>query len=93
MKRLWKLSVYFGRSGRIFGLFVATDEQIEKIKSQEIHLGEALGKHSEVILRDLTPQELFPLPISEEILNQILESVPDFGCGFNLTNYIEDEEE
>lgn len=41
---------HFGRMGDIECLFVTTHKKLKKIMGQRISLGEALGKHSEVIV-------------------------------------------
>lgn len=47
--KLWKFSEDYGRCGNAEGLFIATEEEIDKfIDRKNISFGEVLGKHSEV---------------------------------------------
>lgn len=47
--KLWKFSEDYGRCGDVEGLFIATEEEIDKfLVGKEICFGEILGKHSEV---------------------------------------------
>lgn len=46
---LWRYSKYFGRSGEVEGIFIATEDEIDNyLVGQEINFGEILGKHSDV---------------------------------------------
>lgn len=49
-KGIYKLSIDFGRSGDLQGVFIATDQQVKKLITSkiEVYFGEILGKHSEV---------------------------------------------
>ena len=53
MKGIYKFECDYGRSGTLSGIFIATEEQIAEIHSKTIHLGECLGKHSEVYFESL----------------------------------------
>ncbi len=47
--KLWKFSEDYGRMGTVEGLFIATEEEVDKfLVGTEICFGEILGKHSEV---------------------------------------------
>ena len=50
-KALYKTDVSFGRMGDIEGVYVATDRQVAACEGMDVHLGEVLGKHSEVSFR------------------------------------------
>lgn len=45
---LVKFNMYFGRMGGINGLFITTQNKLDKIYNKNIYFGEVLGKHSEV---------------------------------------------
>ena len=88
MKKLIKLSVdlYYGS---IDGLFFASDDELEKIKNHTFYLGDELGKHSDVVLKDFEEDELMILPLPEELLEQLYKFDPNFSVGYNLVNYLE----
>jgi hypothetical protein len=47
--KVYKYEQYFGRMGSLSSVFVASDEDIERLKKRcRVYLGEVLGKHSEV---------------------------------------------
>ena len=48
MKMLYEFYWDCGRMGEIHGMFIADEKDVEKIKGEEIYLGEVLGKHSEI---------------------------------------------
>jgi hypothetical protein len=48
MKNLYKFEWDCGRMGTLFGLFIATQEEVDSVIGQNIYFGEVLGKHSEV---------------------------------------------
>lgn len=48
MKKLYHFFWDCGRIGDLSGLFISTDEEVDKIQNKEIYFGEVLGKHSDV---------------------------------------------
>lgn len=51
-RKLWKFSEDYGRYGKVEGLFIATEEDIDKfLVGKDIDFGEILGKHSDVSIR------------------------------------------
>ena len=50
MKKLFKFSSSYGRMGEVESLFIAEQEEVDKIIGREVYFGEILGKHSEVVL-------------------------------------------
>lgn len=45
---IFKFRWYFGRMGRLDGLFISNKEQVKDLIGKELDFGEVLGKHSEV---------------------------------------------
>lgn len=76
--------------GHVEGVFVATEEDVEKIMGQEIYFGEILGKHSEVCF-DMDTSNLTMVSNSPEVVKVI----EDHGLesGYNPFAYWEEEEE
>lgn len=77
--------------GEVEGLFLATEDAISNLEGKEFHLGEVLGKHSEVVLSNVVFTELS----SDQVLVTKLKET--FGgnsiSGYNLLDYAEDLEE
>lgn len=48
MKKLYEFNLDCGRMGSLEGVFIATEEELNKIQGKNIYFGEVLGKHSEV---------------------------------------------
>ena len=46
--KIYRMEVYFGRSGDLSGLFVADSAELENLFGRTIYFGEVLGKHSDV---------------------------------------------
>ena len=48
MEKIYSFYCDCGRSGKLEGIFIADEKDIENITGQFVNFGEALGKHSEV---------------------------------------------
>ena len=46
--KLWKFHWDCGRQGDLYGVFIATEEEVQSLVGKQVYFGEALGKHSEV---------------------------------------------
>ena len=51
MEALYKFESHHGRMGSVTGVFIAEKEIVAKSQGITCHLGEALGKHSEVSVK------------------------------------------
>ena len=51
MKGVYKLNIDCGRNGTLEGLFIAESQHVRKIIGTDLHFGEALGRHSAVIIK------------------------------------------
>jgi hypothetical protein len=89
-RALWKFEWHVGRMGTVRGLFVATDEEVEKHIGADVYFGEILGKHSEIYgtierddLKRLTDDEAF------------ISKFEEYGCasGYNPLEYLREDEE
>jgi uncharacterized protein YrrD len=77
--------------GQIDSMFLATDEEIEKLNTKEIILGEVLGKHSEVYFF-LKEGELRELNVSEETIENLYSVCPNRTlCGYSLLDFLNDD--
>lgn len=45
---LYRINLDCGRMGNIYGIFVATPDEVKALQDQTIYFGEVLGKHSEI---------------------------------------------
>lgn len=87
MNKLWKFSWDCGRMGQLDGLFVATQEEVDKVIGKEIYFGEVLGKHSD-IMGNLEIEDLTEIKIDEEAINEIVAAVGDKTIsGYNPLDY------
>lgn len=78
--------------GSVSGLFVATEDEIDKNIGRDVHLGEALGKHSEVY-GTLDRDDLELILEDESAIAALRRAVGgDLISGYNPLDYIEDTE-
>lgn len=88
MKYLYEFYWNHGRSGSLDGLFVATEEEVEKAIGQRVYFGEVLGKHSEVY-GVLEREDIEKLSISSEAVGEVSKRLGVNWSGFNPLDYIE----
>lgn len=87
---LWHFS-YSRRGGRLDGLFVATEEEVEAHLGKSVHFGEALGKHTDVDVvfnRDRVSR----VNADPTAIAKITEVVGKTWCGWNPIKMIEERE-
>lgn len=84
MKKLWKIAWDCGY-GTLFGIFLATDEEVKSLIGSQIYMGEENGKHSEV---DWTVEDGEIELFSDD--KYVISHVKPFG--YNPFNYIEEGE-
>lgn len=89
-----KLGIYryheIGRYHDIQGIFLATDEEVEKLIGTELYLGEIAGKHSEVTV-EVTKNDI--ILVTEDALAVEIFSRYGLSNGVNPFDYIPEEEE
>lgn len=90
-KKLFSFFWDCGRMGSLEGLFVATQEDIDRIMGKEIYFGEVLGKHSE-IYGNLSEGDLRVIEIDQEAIDKIVAVTGETISGFNPLDYYEPEE-
>lgn len=89
---LWKFHWDCGRSGDLEGLFVATEEEIEKAIGGYAQFGEVLGKHSD-IYGTLDREDVEKIDVAPEIIAQLIPHLGYDWSGFNPLDYIRDTTE
>lgn len=82
MKKLWKIAWDCGY-GTLFGIFLATDEEVKSLIGSQIYMGEENGKHSEV---EWTVEEGEIELFSDD--EYVISHINPFG--YNPFNYIEE---
>lgn len=75
--------------GTLYGIFVATPEQIDKLIGQEAYFGEVLGKHSEVY-GEISEDNVALLTDNPEVVKW-LEEKEGGSIGYNPFNAIRNE--
>ena len=91
-----KLLVQFfwdcGRMGDVDGIFVTTQEELDKAYGKEVYFGEILGKHSEVY-GTLEEKDITVLSDDQEFITKFVEIVGENPSGYNPLDYIQFDEE
>lgn len=88
-----KLGIYryheIGRYHDIQGIFLATDEEVEKLIGTELYLGEIAGKHSEVTV-EVTKNDI--ILVTDDALPVEIFRRYRLSNGVNPFDYIPEEE-
>ena len=89
--KLWKFSEDYGRMGDVEGLFIATEEEIDKfLVGREICFGEILGKHSEVSI-SFEKKDFKCLDVSESTIAELFIALDSRSiAGYNPFEHIYD---
>lgn len=88
---LWKFYWDCGRMGSVEGLFIASQDEIDKSIGKQVYFGEILGKHSE-IYGTLDLEDLEKVDLEESAVLKLKELLGDTLSGYNPLEYISDEE-
>ena len=88
--KLWKFSEDYGRYGEVEGLFIASEEEIDKFLDKNmVSFGEILGKHSDVDIDFEKGKNLKCLEVSESTINELfIASNCRTIMGYNPFDYI-----
>lgn len=94
MKQLVSFYWNCGRMGSVEGLFVCEKEELENAIGKQVHLGEALGKHSE-ICGALEKEDVKILSEDQEKIEWLLSVCggKDSISGYNPLHYLPEEYE
>jgi hypothetical protein len=90
MNQLYSFHWYCGRNSHVYGLFIATPEQVASIIGKEIYFGEILGKHSE-IFGTIEANEIENLNAPEEVIDWLFLNIGNTVSGYNPFDYYEKE--
>jgi len=89
MKAIYKMNFDCGRSGNLYGIFVAEKDKMNDLIGTEIYFGEVLGKHSEVC-GPLTDEEIELVTDDEAVVELFVKH--DLSSGYNPFWYVNEEE-
>lgn len=89
---LYQFYVDCGRMGSLDGLFIATQEEVDKAIGKHVYFGEVLGKHSEVE-GELYAHEITLVSSDQEKVCWLLDLLGSCVSGFNPLEYISDSED
>lgn len=88
MKSLYKYYYECGRQGELVGVFVATEEEIERLKGVTVDFGEVLGKHSDVSDEDVL-SHISIVTSDQDFLNHAEELQISLDSGINPLDYLD----
>lgn len=77
-----------GRMGDVDGIFVTTQEELDKAYGKQVYFGEILGKLSE-IYGHLDPNAITVLSDDQEFITKFVEIMGSNPSGYNPLDYIE----
>jgi len=72
MKKIYEFGVNCGRMGDLDGMFIADEEEVNKIMGKNIYFGEVLGKHSEISI-DLEEEHLTVKTDDQDFITKFIE--------------------
>lgn len=91
--KLWKFSTGWYRGGKLSGLFLAKEEDVEGLIGKTIYFGEVLGKHSEVVVTFGDRGYLTELLVSDSTIKELYDTCGHTICGYNPFSYLEEDED
>ena len=92
MLNLYSFYVDCGRMGSLDGLFIATQEEVDKAIGKYMYFGEVLGKHSEVE-GTLEASEVTLVSSEQDKVQWLYELLGSDVSGFNPLSYIQGNDE
>jgi hypothetical protein len=92
MNNLYSFYVDCGRMGSLDGLFIATQEEVDKAIGKEVYFGEVLGKHSDV-QGTLEAHEITLVSSDQDKVEWLLDLLGTCVSGFNPLEYISQDDE
>lgn len=85
--KLWKFHWDCGRQGDLYGVFIATEEEVQSLVGKEIYFGEVLGKHSNVYGR-IKQGEITLITDNAEAIKALQEACGKTISGHNPLQYL-----
>jgi hypothetical protein len=78
-----------GRMGAVEGLFITTQEELDKAYGKQVYFGEILGKHSEV-QGTLSPEDIKVKSDDQDFIAKLEELLGKNISGYNPLQYLEE---
>ena len=93
MKKLYEFYWDYSRYGELEGLFIAEEEDVDKLIGETVYFGEVLGKHSEVF-GDIDKEDIIIKSEDQGLIRDLQEVFSGSTLsGYNPLDYYEPEED
>ena len=92
MEKIYKFYVDCGRMGDLEGIFIADEEEVNKIMGRNICFYEVLGKHSAVNVF-FDHNDIKVLTDDQDFIKKFKEITEGRAIGVNPLHYIEEEDD
>lgn len=93
MKKLYEFYWDYSRHGELEGLFIAEEEDVDKLIGETVYFGEVLGKHSEVF-GDIDKEDIIIKSEDQGLIRDLQEVFSGSTLsGYNPLDYYEPEED
>lgn len=92
MEKLWKFHWDCGRQGDLYGVFIATDEEIQSLVGKKVYFGDVFGRHSEVY-GTIEQGEIILLTENTEAIKALQEACGKTISGHNPLQYLVEQDE
>jgi len=89
MLGLYRFNVWYGRMGRVEGIFVRDQDDVKNAIGRHVYFGEILGKHSEVYF-DLEENHFKLLTDDQDFCNKFNKL--KLETGYNPFDYFSEDE-
>jgi len=81
-----------GRMGDVEGLFVTTEEELERAYGKQVYFGEILGKHSEVY-GTLDREDITLVTDDQDFITRIVDLLGTDLSGYNPLDKLQESDE
>ena len=93
MKKLYEFYWDYSRYGELEGLFIAEEEDVDKLIGETVYFGEVLGKHSEVF-GSIDKEDIIIKSEDQGLIRDLQEVFSGSTLsGYNPLDYYEPEED
>ena len=92
MEKLWKFHWDCGGQGDLYGVFVATEEEVQSLVGKRVDFGEALGKHSNVY-GTIVKGEIVEVTDNPEVVRILKGACGRTISGYNPLQYLVEQDE
>lgn len=90
MKKLYTMDFDYGRMGKLQGMFVAEESDVENLIGKTLYFGEVLGKHSD-IYGELEASDIVVVSDDQDFITKLVEVIGgERISGYNPFDYYEE---